>query len=243
MMQADPAAQVLLLQISDIDNQVRQLNTRKRGLPEHEQLAGLNQQRQLLSEQQVIARSRISDAEAVLERVETDLTATKARLTRNTQRLDDGLLSDPRSIKATQDEIAHLKERIAALEDQELDAMQVIEDEKAALDKLTAQRESVESQMRKLLVSRDATGREIDQTLQTLATKRAEMAAKVPTELITLYTKIAGRQDAGAAQLKAGRCTGCGLALDASTMTRIANTAPAEVVRCEECGRILVRAS
>ncbi|MDR0436518.1 MAG: C4-type zinc ribbon domain-containing protein [Propionibacteriaceae bacterium] len=240
-MQADPAAQALLLQIADIDTQTRQATTRKRTLPEHEQLADLNQRRQQQGEQQVVVRTRVEDAETALERVEADLAPAKARLTRNEQRLDDGLVSDPRSIKATQDEIAHLKERIDNLEEQELEIMQRIEDENARLAELVATRSAIEDEMRTLLASRNATVAEIDQALQTYATQRAALVAKMPTDLMALYHKIAERLDTGAALLKARRCTGCGLLLDASAMARIVAAVPAEVVRCEECGRILVR--
>ena len=45
----------------------------------------------------------------------------------------------------------------------------------------------------------------------------------------------------GAAELRARRCTGCGLELDMSELKKHATASPDLVLRCEECGRILVR--
>jgi len=41
--------------------------------------------------------------------------------------------------------------------------------------------------------------------------------------------------------LRAGRCEGCHLALNKVDLNQIRAAAPDEVVRCEECRRILVR--
>jgi predicted nucleic acid-binding Zn-ribbon protein len=45
----------------------------------------------------------------------------------------------------------------------------------------------------------------------------------------------------GAAELRARQCGGCRLGLDASELSRIRGLPEDEVVRCEECQRILVR--
>ena len=41
--------------------------------------------------------------------------------------------------------------------------------------------------------------------------------------------------------LRAGRCEGCRLELSGSERSRVKAAAPDEVIRCEECRRILVR--
>jgi hypothetical protein len=45
----------------------------------------------------------------------------------------------------------------------------------------------------------------------------------------------------GAALLRGGRCGGCRLELSGSERSRLKGAAPDEVIRCDECGRILVR--
>ena len=64
----------------------------------------------------------------------------------------------------------------------------------------------------------------------------------VPDDLVVLYEKIrASSSGTGAARLHQRRCEGCHMELNPTDLQRIA-TAPAdEVLRCEDCRRILVR--
>jgi uncharacterized protein len=45
----------------------------------------------------------------------------------------------------------------------------------------------------------------------------------------------------GAAMLRGGRCEGCHLSLNAVDLAAYRAASPDEVLRCEECRRILVR--
>ena len=64
----------------------------------------------------------------------------------------------------------------------------------------------------------------------------------MPADLLTLYTRIgASKGGVGAAALVHRSCTGCQLQVNANELREYATTAPEEVLRCEECGRILVR--
>ena len=61
-------------------------------------------------------------------------------------------------------------------------------------------------------------------------------------ELVALYEKIRARENGvGAAALHQRRCPGCRLELTASDVSRLRDAAPDEVLRCEQCQRILVR--
>ncbi len=240
-MQADPSAQQALLQIADLDTQLSQVRHRKTVLPEHAQLAELAAKRARLSEVVVASETRLGDAEAEQERVESDLVPARARRERNQKMLDSGAVN-AKALQAMIDETSHLLGRIASLEDTELEIMQQIEDETAVRDRLLAERGEVETQMRALLASRDATVRGLDTQLEELADRRSGMAARLPADLVSLYEKIARRTGrTGAAELRARRCTGCGLELDNAELKRHAGADASAVLLCEECGRILVR--
>lgn len=240
-MHADPESQLLLLDVAAVDTEVAQLNHRKRTLPEHEQLAGLNEQRRAASELVVASQTRLADANLELRRVESDLEPARERLERNRQRSSDGSVNDPRALRGLLDEIEHLSGRINKLEDEQLEIMQVLEDENSEQDTLMAAKTRIEDRMRALMAKRDDAGREIDAQLSDLARDRADLVARIPADLMTLYGKVAQRQGTGAAELQAGRCTGCTLAVDASSLGSFAAAAPDAVLRCDECGRILVR--
>ena len=71
---------------------------------------------------------------------------------------------------------------------------------------------------------------------------RRPLVADLPTDLVALYDRIRESSGGiGAALLRAGRCEGCRLELSGSERSEIRAAAPDDVVRHEECRRILVR--
>ena len=71
--------------------------------------------------------------------------------------------------------------------------------------------------------------------------RRADLVAALPADLVALYEKVRDRSGVGAGLLRHGRCGACQLQLSASDLSRIREVAADEVVRCEECGAIMVR--
>ena len=63
----------------------------------------------------------------------------------------------------------------------------------------------------------------------------------MPAELLALYDKIRVSSGVGAAMLRRGRCEGCHLSLNTVDLRAIRDAPADEVLRCEECRRILVR--
>ena len=63
----------------------------------------------------------------------------------------------------------------------------------------------------------------------------------MPDDLLALYEKLRAQHGIGAAALRARRCEGCRLEINAADLRDIAGRPADEVVRCPECSRILVR--
>jgi hypothetical protein len=60
--------------------------------------------------------------------------------------------------------------------------------------------------------------------------------------LLSLYDRIRTQTGTtGAALLKHRQCQGCRIELNGREWAAVRNADPAEVVRCDNCGRILVR--
>ncbi len=71
---------------------------------------------------------------------------------------------------------------------------------------------------------------------------RAPVVEAVPADLLALYDKLrAAKGGVGAAALRARQCGGCRLTIDNAELAVIRAKPDDEVVRCEECQRILVR--
>ncbi len=240
-MLADPAAQMRLLDLAALDIQTAQLQHRRKTLPEHAAIAELMEQRKRAGDAQVAAATRLGDAESDLARIDSDLEPARARLDRNQQRVDGGTL-EAKALTSMLEELTHLKGRIFTLEDDELEAMQAVEDLTADRDRIIAARHAMEERIRTAMAKRDSQLADLDADLAERATRRAALVAGLPADLVALYERIAARNAGrGAAELKAGRCQGCQLELSATDLQRFANAPADEVLRCEECDRILVR--
>ena len=91
---------------------------------------------------------------------------------------------------------------------------------------------------------RDEAYAEIDKEQEFRTSARAPLAADLPADLVALYERIREASGGvGAALLRAGRCEGCRLELSGVDRAALRAAPPDEVVRCEECRRIMVRTS
>ena len=83
---------------------------------------------------------------------------------------------------------------------------------------------------------------EINKVIADKNAARNALAGKIEKPLLDLYEKIRGGGGGiGAAALVGNKCNGCNLAINAVEMERIKSLAKDELLRCEECRRILVR--
>ena len=83
---------------------------------------------------------------------------------------------------------------------------------------------------------------EIDREIALKNSERTLLLPKIDTALLELYEKVkASGSGIGAALLIGNTCDGCRLAINAVEMERIKSLDSEEVLRCEECRRILVR--
>ena len=82
---------------------------------------------------------------------------------------------------------------------------------------------------------------EINSVIMAKQKDRQVVAVKIEKALLDLYEKIRTSSGIGAAALVGNKCNGCNLAINAVEMQRIKTLPADEVLRCEECRRILVR--
>lgn len=239
-MKVPAAVQRELLTVADLDQRIARVKHRHKNLPEHKQLRELGRTRAAIGDEIVDAQTRLGDAKLEAERIEADLEPARARLVRNEQAIEAGHL-DAKALRAMVEESDHLRGRIDKLEDAELEAMQLIEDLEKEYQGTLSRQAEIDGQIAALTTSRDEQTAEMMTEGKQLTEARQTTASKLPAELMALYQKAAARQGTGAAELRNSRCTGCTLELNSTELKRIAAAPADEVVRCEECGRVLVR--
>ncbi|OZV84545.1 hypothetical protein CA850_01460 [Micromonospora echinospora] len=239
-MKAEPAVQRRLLDLQAIDTALAQLAHRRRTLPERAELEALARELSTLEDQRVRAQVAVDDLDRDIARLEKDVDQVRTRKRRNEDRLAAGT-GPARELEALQHELTSLNRRQSDLEDAELELMEQRETAQAVLD-------GIEQRLGEAREKRAETERRRDESLAEIAKEeefkrstRQPLAADLPTDLVTLYDKIRESTGLGAALLRGGRCGGCRLDLSGADRARIAKAAPDEVVRCEDCRRIMVR--
>jgi predicted nucleic acid-binding Zn-ribbon protein len=238
---ASPQSQLLLLDLARLDAELSRLDHRRSALPEVAELARMEARAAELKDAIVVAETELADLAKEEGRAERDVDQVRTRIDRDKVRLDAGQVSAARELATLQSEIESLHRRQDDLEEIVLDLMERREALVSRRDELAAERDSLAGEMATVAARRDAAVKEIDEQAGRASDQRAGIAAEVPADLLKLYEQIRGSRGVGAAMLRAGRCEGCHLTLNTVDLNEIRASAPDEVIRCEECRRILVR--
>lgn len=225
-----------------LDTRLDQLAHRRATLPEHATIASLETQVSALRDQIVAAQTEESDLGRELAKAEGDVDQVRARSERDQKRLDAGQVSSPRELESLQHEIATLARRQGDLEEIVLDVMERLESAQSRAAELGAQLERVQAELTDAVARRDVALAEMDAEVEQVTAQRATQASGLDAALLETYEKIRAQQGGiGAAELRQRRCGGCRLELNNVELGRIRDADPDEVIRCEECRRILVR--
>jgi len=241
-LKADPAAQLALLDLQELDSRAGQLRHQRENLPERAEILELTATRTRTNDARRDAQVVVDDLTAEQAKVDADVEQVKARRKRDQDRMDQGLISNPKDLERMQGELESLQRRITSLEDDELEVMARLEDAQRELESLTAQVAVADERLETLSAARDERYAEIDGSLDAIATDRGPAAAAIPEDLLALYERLRTSKDGVAVgALRARECGGCRLSLDPSELAAIRAAAPDEVIRHEECQRILVR--
>lgn len=239
-MKAPQSAQRRLLDLNKVDTTLVQLSHRRKTLPEHAEVLRIQAQLATIDDELTSAETAVADAELDQRRAEADLEPVRERRRRDRQRIDAGE-GDPKTLQGLIDEVAHLDRRIGELEDAELEVMERLEQATASRDDVRTRHTELADSLKKAVAARTKVAQEIDADAKVYLTERARITKELPQDLFALYEKVRQQRGSGAAALTARRCEGCGLVANASDLRSYASAAPDDVVRCAECGRILVR--
>jgi predicted nucleic acid-binding Zn-ribbon protein len=238
---ADPEAQRRLLDLQALDTALAQLAHRRRTLPEHAELDKLAREISALDDERIRAQVTVDDFDRDIARLDKDVEQVRARKARDQGRLDVGT-GPAKELEALQHELASLARRQSELEDGELELMEQREAAEATLAAVQNRLAAARTRRDTVETARDEAMRQIDQDEEFRVAGRRPLVADLPADLVALYDRIRESSGGvGAALLRAGRCGGCRLELSGAERADVRAAAPDEVLRHEECRRILVR--
>ena len=239
-MKAEPQVQEALLELPLIDQKIAQLAAERKTSALKAAATEARASAVLAEERLVECRTAVTDLEREVAKADVDVQTVRTRVQRDQETLDSGSAS-AKQLTDIQHEMESLARRQAELEDIELEIMERAE--AAASELAAAEQELVEAQQRADEAGAEWDRREDEIASETVALeqRRAEVVADLPEDLVALYEKVRERSGVGAGLLRHGQCGACRLMLSSSDLDAVRTAEPDEVVRCDECGAIIVR--
>ncbi|MEP7106042.1 MAG: C4-type zinc ribbon domain-containing protein [Chloroflexota bacterium] len=188
------------------------------------------------------ARARLEEARAAqheaqhrLRESEHQVEDHRSRMRARDKELMSGRIHNPTELTALSTEVQHMKERLSVEEDAELELMEEVEgrDEEVHRAEQEAQRIQAESD-----VSAPELRQQLEKARLDLLAAEAErdaVWAQIPAAHRSVYEKIRVRPPV--AVVNGTSCSGCRVGVTTGGLQQLRR---GELVRCENCGRILV---
>ena len=239
-MKAEVAQQITLLELTELDAELSRLAHRAGNLPEQQHFDEVRSGERAAADRRAALDIAIEDLDAEVARLESEVDAVRKREDRDRGLLDSGSVN-PKQLEELQHELDTLERRQGSLEDSLLEVME--RREQLAAERVGEQA-AVEGLRADLLLAEEARARvlaEMEGTRTERAARRSELVSGLDADLVKLYERQAATTGFGAGRLVGGRCGACRIELDRGELARITAAADDEVLRCSECGAILLR--
>ena len=237
---ADPAVQRRLLDLADTDTELTRIDHRRRTLPEIAEITEREAVDREKRDKLVAVQTTLDDLNREAGRQENDIEAVRAREERDRKLLKEGNVG-ARQVADLEHELDTLTRRQASLEDDLLELMERREAVEMDVAHARSELDAAESALADTRQRKDEAIADLEVAEARRTEERAKLAAEFPADLLALYDKLRAQKGTGAALLRSRRCGACRLELDRSAINHIRDAAADEVVRCDECGAILVR--
>lgn len=239
-MKAEVAQQRSLIELTEIDAEIGRVEHRAKNLAEQQRLDAIASEHQVANDGLAVVNIALEDLEAEVKKFEGEIDGVRQREDRDRSMLDSGGVN-PKQLAELQHELETLERRQSSLEDSLLEIMErreELQNEQSAqlqkIDELADQVSTARAERDEALVA-------IDESRHQLANRRSDVTASLEADLVALYERQRAHGGPGAGVLQGRRCGACRIEIDRGEMQRIAAAPADEVLRCPECGAILLR--
>jgi uncharacterized protein len=238
-MKAAVAQQRSLLEVAELDAEIAKIAHRANHLPQRQDCERMQTDQVAANDRLGALQLALEDVDAQVSRFESEIDAVRQREDRDRSLLQT--VADAKQLSELQHELETLQRRQSSLEDS---LLEVMEHREQLQSQQTAEMAAIEALQADLVATQQALDNaigEIDHTRQQYATRRDELTAALDPELIALYERQRAGGGPGAGPLQGRRCGACRIEIDRGELARISAAAEDEVLRCPECGAILLR--
>lgn len=239
-MKAEVSQQRSLLDLAEVDAELRRVDHRAGNLAEQQEFDRVQALHQEASDRLAVVEIALEDLDGEITKLESEIDSVRQREDRDRSLLQGGTVN-AKQLSELQHELETLERRQASLEDSLLEVMERREVLQRQQSEQLAGIEALKNEMSAAQLARDAALVAIDNVRQVSAARRAELTSFLNDDLVALYEKQRARGGAGAGLLQGKRCGACRIEIDRGEMARISAAADDDVLRCPECGAILLR--
>ncbi|KAJ1684152.1 hypothetical protein LUZ63_020445 [Rhynchospora breviuscula] len=224
----------------ELDTRADTLAHRLRTLPEIAEQAAAEAEHRTLFDAKRDLVIAVDDLTAEQRRADRDVEQVRARRERDQGRMDAGQITNPKDLERMSGELESLQRRIATLEDEELEVMERLEETQGRLDDVLRHLDAAQDRAAAAAASRQEKSAALQNELADVAAQREQVVPDLPEDLLALYERLrSSKGGTGAALLRRKECGGCRLTLNPADLNAVVRAPEDEVVRCEECDRIL----
>jgi predicted nucleic acid-binding Zn-ribbon protein len=239
MMKADVSEQRSLLELAELDAELARIAHRSGHLPQRQEYERVRADEIAASDRLAALQIALEDLDAQVSRLESEVDAVRRREER-----DRGLLQSVRDSKQLSDlqhELETLQRRRTSLEDSLLEVMERREQVVAEQSAEAATIDALQADLAGARQALDSALTEIEDIRGQRSSRRGELTASLSPELVALYERQRAGGGPGAGPLQGHRCGACRIEIDRGELARISAAADDDVLRCPECGAILLR--
>jgi predicted nucleic acid-binding Zn-ribbon protein len=237
-MKASQQQQETLLELSQIDLQIRRNALATEALVNGTEIESARSELMKLSEELLNGRNALDALEIELKRAAEDLNLVEERILKDNQRLDQS--SNPKDIQGIQHELASLAKRKDTLEDAELALIEKVELQSAEVSSIAESRELAQQKLQALEATQATELAKLKSGAMLLAEDRDRAKANLSAELAEHYEKLKAR-GAGVGRFSGINCGACGMTMTGASLDEVRATPMDELAHCAECNGILVR--
>jgi len=237
---AEVAQQRSLLEVAELDAELNRAAHRVANLAEQQHFDQVQADHRAATDRLAALSIAIEDLDAHVSRFESEIDGVRQREDRDRKLLDSGSVN-PKQLEELQHELETLERRQSSLEDSLLEVMERREQLTAEQAAESAKVDELQQDLAAAAQARDEAIAEIDRLRAERGGRRDEVVAGLDPDLVKLYERQRASAGVGAARLLGRRCGGCRIEIDQGEMARISAAAEDEVLRCPECGAILLR--
>jgi len=239
-MKAEVVQQRSLLELAELDAEKSRIEHRAKNLVEQQRLEEVQASHRDANDRLAALQIALEDLDEQVAKFEAEIEAVRQREERDRSMLAAGTV-DAKQLTDLQHELGTLERRQSTLEDSQLEVMERREELQSDQAGELAKIDQLQNELAEAQKASDDARTELDQLRHQCLSRRDELIAGLDPDLVTLYERQRALGGAGAGALQGRRCGACRIEIDRGELARISAAAEDDVLRCPECGAILLR--